>query len=120
MPPKSATQESMRGTLPPRLPPRWPPALSFEQVACNSWGASSTSAGESCALGVLFILLGLALAAFAIQTTGPGGTVVADGHPVGASNPSPAAALLQVVYAAPLRPASAATGRQLSGARGQC
>ena len=70
------------------------------------------------ALGVLFILLGLAVAAFAIQTTGPGGTVVADGRPAGASNPRAATVVAQVVYVAPPRPASAPTGAAALGSAG--
>jgi hypothetical protein len=57
------------------------------------------------ALGVLFILLGLAVAAFAVRSIGPDGAVVAAGHSAGA----PAAAVAQVVYVGPARPASAAT-----------
>jgi len=70
------------------------------------------------ALGVLFILLGLAVAAFAIRSTGPDRAIVADGHPAGAPNPSAAAGVAQVVYVAPTRPASAPTAVAVLGPAG--
>lgn len=57
-------------------------------------------------LGVLFILLGLAVAAYAIRTAGPDGAVVADGRSAQASNPSAAPSDASVAYVTPTRPAS--------------
>jgi hypothetical protein len=70
------------------------------------------------ALGVLFILLGLAVAAFAVRTNGPDGAVVADGRPAGASIPTAAAGVSQVVFVAPTRPASAPTAVAALGSAG--
>jgi hypothetical protein len=110
----------MRGTPPPRSAPRRPPGLSLEQVACNSRGLKGHPVGrrKMRALGVLFILLGLAVAAFAVRSTGPDGAIVADGHPAGAPNPSAAAGVAQVVYVAPTRPASAPTAVAVLGPAG--
>jgi hypothetical protein len=70
------------------------------------------------ALGVLFILLGLALAAFAVRTAGSDGAAVADSRPAGASSASAIASVSQVVYVAPARPASAPTVPAALGSAG--
>lgn len=68
------------------------------------------------ALGVLFILMGLAVAAYALRTAGVDGVIVADGRPVEASSAGAAGPVLQVVYVAPMRPASAPTATALGSA----
>jgi len=115
----------MRGTLPPRSPT--PAAAS--SVPCGSCmqllGVQGLTVGRRNmrALGVLFILLGVAVAAFAVRTAGSDGAVVADGGPAGASSARATAAVAtasvsQVVYVAPARPASALTAPAAPGSAG--
>lgn len=68
------------------------------------------------ALGVLFILMGLAVAAYALQSVGPDRLAVADGRPAEASSASAAASVSQVVYMAPTRPVPAPTAAALGSA----
>jgi hypothetical protein len=71
------------------------------------------------ALGVLLVLSGLAVAAFAVRTGVPDNAEVADiGRPAGASGPAPAASVSQVVYFASTGPASVPTAAPAQGVAG--
>jgi len=119
----------MRGTLPPRSPARGLPALSLERVQCNSAQVSRLFEGQTCAfftqtgtpgaLGVMLVLSGLAVAAFAVRTgVSDNGDVADVGRPAGAAGPGPGASVSQVVYFATTRPACVPTAAPAQGAAG--